>query len=199
MAIAIGQTSQAQKWDAAATQMTMAFRKYFVINNGTNQPYIAALLGQTGEDTWTPAGVMQAAHTVALFTDVLNDTSLAAEMLDYIFPDPDGMPSEGVQLWNNPTFLRRALKAMSHLNRTSRAIQHIKNRFAQYLPGSSEVCKPAFERVISKFLLLKFLLTSENDSSLSSSHGCNTICIEPHRPYFAGVWRPFARVLDIPN
>lgn len=38
--------------------------------------------------------------------------------------------------WNNPTFLRRALKALSTMDMTDVAIGHLKERFSQYLPGN---------------------------------------------------------------
>ena len=50
----------------------------------------------------------------------------------------NGTPPAGVQRWNNPTFLRRALKALSHSNMTDRAIAHVKERFNQYLPNTPE-------------------------------------------------------------
>ncbi len=57
--------------------------------------------------------------------------------LDGAFTEPEGNPSAGVLRWNNPTFLRRALKALSVAGKTGRAIRHLKERFAQYLPGSA--------------------------------------------------------------
>lgn len=50
----------------------------------------------------------------------------------------NGTPPAGVTRWNNPTFLRRALKALSHSNMTDRAITHLKERFNQYLPNTAE-------------------------------------------------------------
>lgn len=99
--------------------------------------YIAAVAGyDAASKTWKPTGFLQAAQTVAIFTDLVNET-FARTVLDYAFP-ASGTPPSDVQRWNNPTFLRRALKALSHVNMTERAIAHVKERFDQYLPGTPQ-------------------------------------------------------------
>ncbi|EDQ85023.1 uncharacterized protein MONBRDRAFT_34434 [Monosiga brevicollis MX1] len=137
MASAVQQTTVAAQWTAAADRMQTAFLQHFVTHdNATGQAWIGAMAWLDGiTQQWTPFGRLQAAHTVAIFTDLLPPSTQAA-MMAYVFPSPDGTPPAEVQRWNNPTFLRRSLKALSHVNRTATALQHLIERFSQYLPGN---------------------------------------------------------------
>lgn len=136
MAVAMGYSAYATTWGAAAGSMKDGFLKHHVVRDAAGRPYISAVTGLSAQGQWVPSPVvMQAAHTVALYTGLLN-SSMAAAMLDYVFPEPSGSPPAGVVRWNNPTYLRRALKALSVANRTKRAVRHLKERFAQYLPGN---------------------------------------------------------------
>ena len=47
----------------------------------------------------------------------------------------NGDPTGSVTRWNNPTYLGRALEALSTHNQTVTALGHLKERFSQYLPG----------------------------------------------------------------
>ena len=55
--------------------------------------------------------------------------------MNYMFPEPNGSPPTGVSRWNNPSYLRRVLKALSAVGQTGRALRHLRERFSQYLPG----------------------------------------------------------------
>jgi hypothetical protein len=137
MATAVGHPDVAQKWTDAANAMTQAFKRYHVVPASGGRPaYVSAVTGLARDGSWRPSPVvMQAAQTVAIFTGLIN-ASLAGPLLDYTFPSPDGSPRDGVLRWNNPSYLRRVLKALSSTNRTARAIAHLKERFSQYLPGN---------------------------------------------------------------
>ncbi len=65
--------------------MTSAFQKYFIVPASGNVPsYVAAVVCHSASG-WTPVGVMQAAQTVAVYTQLLDrNTSRAA--LEYTFP-----------------------------------------------------------------------------------------------------------------
>ncbi|HNW91706.1 MAG TPA: hypothetical protein PKM88_02225, partial [bacterium] len=55
--------------------------------------------------------------------------------IDYAFPAPNGTPPEGMPRWNNPTFAYRALYALSENGFPERAVAHLKERYAPYMPG----------------------------------------------------------------
>ena len=136
MAQAIGQTAQAAAWQQTSDTLRSTFLKTFTLPSSGNRPaLLAAQAGRAPDGSWKPVGALQASHTVAVYTNLWTGADALAAM-DYVFPAPDGVPPGDVQRWNNPTFLRRALKALSHVNRTQRAIHHLKERFDQYLPNS---------------------------------------------------------------
>ena len=135
MAQAVGQTATANQWFGAASSMTSAFLAHHVVSSAT-QPYVSAVTGLNSQGQWVPSPtVMQAAQSVAVFTGLLN-ASLASAVMNHAFSDPQGDPQSGVLRWNNPTYLRRSLKALSYVNQTAKAIRHLKERFSQYLPGN---------------------------------------------------------------
>ena len=54
--------------------------------------YIAAVAGYDSKSkTWKPAGFLQAAHTVAVYTDLV-DASFAETVLTYAFPSELAAP-----------------------------------------------------------------------------------------------------------
>lgn len=137
MASAIGIHAVAAEWLAAAQAMTAAFRTHHLVRRGDGSLYVSAITALNANGQWVPSPqVMQAAQTVAVYTGLLTPAE-AKSVVDLVFPAPDGSPPPGVQRWNNPTYLRRALKALSYTNNTARAIAHLKERFSQYLPGSA--------------------------------------------------------------
>jgi hypothetical protein len=159
MAQAIQQDAQAQAWQAAADAMVAAFPKVFLIPASGNVPaHVAAMAWLDGQGAWHPFGSMQASNTVAIFTDLV-PADVAGPAMAYLFPDADGTPPAGVSRWNNPTYLRRSLKALSHVNRTGTALRHLKERFQQYLvcPSSPKIAlapRPAARRAAPGLLFL---------------------------------------------
>ncbi|MBN1816574.1 MAG: hypothetical protein JW828_04390, partial [Sedimentisphaerales bacterium] len=133
MAKAIGQQEQANQWRRTAEKMTAAFRKYHLVPAQGDVPVHVADL----YDSKAPQesrGYSQAGQTVAVYSGLLNRPESLAT-LEYSFLPPDGRPSPGVTRWNNPTYCYRALLALSHAGLTERAVRHLFERYAPYLPG----------------------------------------------------------------
>ncbi len=132
LARAAGEERWAERWETTARRMADAFRRHLIVPaEGGRPPLIADVLDP---DLRPFPGFSQAAHTEAL-AEGLIEPDLAAAMLDYVFPDPDGDPPEGVRRWNTPTYFERALRALSRNGRGDRALRHLLARFAPYLPG----------------------------------------------------------------
>lgn len=139
LATALGHTSTAALWNATAHAMATAFRTMVVAPAAggvpAHVPDIAVAAPSGG--TVTRVGFSQAGHTVAVFSGLL-DAATARDAMEFAFPAPAGDPApHNVTRWNNPTYLARALRALTHVNLTARAAAHVKDRFAQYLPGSA--------------------------------------------------------------
>ncbi|MBN1845825.1 MAG: hypothetical protein JW810_09095 [Sedimentisphaerales bacterium] len=129
----IGQTRQAEQWREMADKLTGAFRACHVVPARDGVPaHVADVYDSQRPDG--PRGYSQAGQTVAVYTDLLSPTDARAT-LNYAFADPEGAPPAGVTRWNNPTYGYRALKALSHAGLTERAVQHLLERYAPYLPG----------------------------------------------------------------
>ncbi len=133
MANAIGQEEQAKIWTVMAERMTEAYRKYHIVPaNGEIPAHVADLYDSQKPEA--PRGYSQAGQTVAIYTNLLTREEALAT-LNYAFPEPDGSPPAAVTRWNNPTYFYRALKALSHVGLTDRAVRHMLERYASYLPG----------------------------------------------------------------
>lgn len=129
MAEAVQQTEWQKELGALYEKMLEAFRTHHLVPARDGVPLHVA--------TRSPAedrGFHQAAQTTAVFAGLLTAEE-SAGIIDYAFPDPDGSPPPGVRRWNNPTFAYRALRALSHVGRTKRAVRHLLERYAPYLPG----------------------------------------------------------------
>jgi len=130
---AIGETEHAEVWEAEAQRMARAFREVHVV------PALGGLPAHVADryDPTTPEtlrGFSQAGQTIAVYTDLLTSPEAQA-VLDYAFPAPVGSPPPPVTRWNNPTFSYRVLRALTHADRTDRAVAHLIERYSQYLPG----------------------------------------------------------------
>jgi len=79
-------------------------------------------------------GYSQAGQTIAI-TAGLMPKELARLDLDYAFPAPDGTPPPGVTRWNNPTYGYRVLRTLTENGFSERAVAHLLERYAPYLPG----------------------------------------------------------------
>lgn len=133
MAKASGHAAEAANWQAMADKMTAAFRKYHLI------PASGSVPAHVGDrfDPDNPSlerGFSQAAQVNAILAGMLTDAEARA-LLDYVFPPPNGTPPAGVVRWNNPTFAYRSLTALSDNGMINRAVAHLMERYAPYLPG----------------------------------------------------------------
>jgi hypothetical protein len=133
MAEAIGESKQARDWQWTANRMAGAFRRFHLVPALGDVPlHVGDRLDPS--DSSIERGYSQAGQTVAVYTELLKrDEALAA--VDYAFREPDGCPPPGVTRWNNPTYAYRALRALSHVGLTERAVRHLIERYAPYLPG----------------------------------------------------------------
>lgn len=133
MAGAIGQTDLAERWRATADRMALAFRQYHIVPASGGIPAHVA-------DRFDPAdptlerGYSQAGQTIAITSGLMTKDEARLD-LDYAFPAPDGTPPPGVTRWNNPTYGYRVLRALSENGFSERAVAHLLERYAPYLPG----------------------------------------------------------------
>lgn len=134
MAEAVGERDQARSWQAMADMMTGAFRKYHLVPAAGKVPaHVGDRLDPA--DAKAERGYSQAGQTVAIITGLLNRDEARAD-LDYAYPAPDGSPPAGVTRWNNPTYGYRSLRALSEAGFTDRAVAHLIERYAPYLPAN---------------------------------------------------------------
>ncbi len=133
MAEAIGERQQAAAWRAAAERMARGFRKHHLLPaDGKVPAHVADRFDP--EDSTLTRGYSQAGQTVAVSCGLLTAAEARAD-LNYAFAAPDGSPPPGVTRWNNPTYGYRALRALSKAGLTERAVAHLLERYAPYLPG----------------------------------------------------------------
>lgn len=132
LAEAVGDSERATQWRSIVERMTTAFRKYHVIPASQGIPLHVG-------DRYAPAdpsaerGFSQASHTISVTSKLLTADEAKA-VLDYTFPAPDGTPPPGVNRWNNPTYCHRALRALVESGFAERAVTHLLERYAPYLP-----------------------------------------------------------------
>jgi hypothetical protein len=133
MAHAVGEASQAARWLTVAERMTNAFRKYHIVRAMTAPTLYVA-------DRFDPQhprierGYSQAGQTVAVYADLLTAEE-AQSVLKDAFALDDPLHTPPATRWNNPTYAYRALHALSHAGYTEDAVQHLLERYAQYLPA----------------------------------------------------------------
>ncbi len=132
LAEAAGDFERAAGWRLMIDKMTAAFRKYHVIPASGGTPLHVG-------DRYDPSdpsaerGFSQASHTISVTSRLLSPEE-ARSALDYVFPEPDGTPPPGVSRWNNPTYCHRALRALTENGFGKRAVAHLLERYAPYLP-----------------------------------------------------------------
>jgi len=133
MARAIGDNAQAEKWTRAADTMTEAFRRYHIVPAGGGVP---AHVGDRFDPEHPEAerGFSQAGQTIAVYSGLLTKEE-ARSVVSYAFTSPQGDPPQGVFRWNNPTYCYRVLHAMAAVGLYDRAVRHLIERYAPYLPG----------------------------------------------------------------
>jgi hypothetical protein len=133
MAAAIGKVEAAQQWNATAEKMAEAFQRVHLVSSAEGIPtHVADRYAP--EDPGADRGFSQAGQTVAVMSGLLAKEE-ALPLVDYVFPAPQGSPPEGVIRWNNPTYGYRALKTLSTVGRTERAVAHLLERYGPYLPA----------------------------------------------------------------
>jgi len=131
MAEAAGFHDQAAAWRAVAQKMRTAFlRDHIVAAQGNVPAHVDDVYDPQNPDA--PRGFSQGAQAMAAASGFGFAVKPA---LDYAFPAPDGTPPAGIPRWNNPTFVYRALFALSENGFAERAVAHLKERYAPYLPG----------------------------------------------------------------
>lgn len=134
MARASDHTAEADRWQRTADRMAQAFRRYHWIAATATVPAHA-------DDCLDPEqpsaarGFSQAAQANTVLAGLVSDAEARA-VLDYAFTAPDGSPPPGVTRWNNPTFSRRSLRALSDHGLAARAVAHLIERYSPYLPGN---------------------------------------------------------------
>lgn len=79
-------------------------------------------------------GLSQAAQINAIRADLITP-EIARKVMDVAFPEPDGSPPQNIKRWNNPTFAYSALQALSQVGCVDRAVRHLLERYAPYLPN----------------------------------------------------------------
>ena len=109
--------------------MASAFRQFHLLPaSGAVPPLVGDRLNL--ENLAVERGSSQAGQVNAVIAGLLSRGSL-----DYAFGPRDGRPPAGMARWNNPTFAYRALRALSDHGLTERAVAHLIERYAPYLPG----------------------------------------------------------------
>jgi hypothetical protein len=120
--------------------MLVAFRqKHLISQSGTVPAHVDDVAEQQAGHQ---KGYSQAAQAMAISAGLLPLDQARAD-LAYAFQSPNGSPAAGVNRWNNPTYLYRALEALSSVGMTQEAVQHLFERFNPYLPGSVANHTPA--------------------------------------------------------
>ena len=134
MAEAVGEGGQAREWAEVRDSMTRAFRKHHLVPSDGERPLHVGDRTDP-DDPGLERGYSQAGQTVSISYGLLTHDE-AFENLDYAFPPPDGSPPGGVTRWNNPTYGYRTLRALTDAGLAERAVAHLVERYAPYLPGN---------------------------------------------------------------
>jgi hypothetical protein len=141
MANAIGDSEQAAAWTRIHDRMLIAFRRDHLVPAANGIPLHVDDVADPANSS-VKRGFSQAAQAMAIEGGLLTPEE-ASENLDYSFTAPNGSPTRGVDRWNNPTYLYRSLNALTICGDSSRALQHLLERFGPYLPGDTRNPSPA--------------------------------------------------------
>ncbi len=140
MANAIGDGEQAASWRRIHDRMLIAFRRDHLVPAANGIPIHVDDVADPSNPS-ARRGFSQAAQAMAIEGGLLTPEE-TSEDLDYSFTSPNGSPTRGVDRWNNPTYLYRSLNALTMSGGSSRALQHLLERFGPYLPGDSRNPSP---------------------------------------------------------
>ena len=131
MAAAAGHQAEAAEWSGMAEKLSAAFlRDHIVPASGAVPEHVDDVFDP--DDPGTPRGFSQAGQAMAAASGFALKPAI-----DYVFGAPDGRPPAVIPRWNNPTFAYRALFALSENGFPERAVAHLKERYAPYLPGNA--------------------------------------------------------------
>ena len=131
MARAAGHQAEAAEWSGIAENMSAAFlRDHIVAASGAVPEHVDDVFDP--DDPAASRGFSQAGQAMAAASGYPVKAAI-----DYVFGAPDGRPPAGIPRWNNPTFAYRALFALSENGFPERAVAHVKERYAPYLPGNA--------------------------------------------------------------
>ena len=131
MAKASGHGEDAARWQAIEDRLLAGFQRDHLVARAVSVPLHVDDVAEPGKVV--ARGYSQAAQAMAISAGLLSATEARAD-LEYAFGAPNGSPPEGVDRWNNPTYLFRALDALSAVGFSQRAVQHLFERFSPYLP-----------------------------------------------------------------
>ncbi|SEB41741.1 alpha-L-rhamnosidase C-terminal domain-containing protein [Terriglobus roseus] len=140
MAEAIGDHDHAVAWTKMHDRMLAAFRRDHLVPGSGKVPLHVDDVAAPGRTDVT-RGYSQAAQAMAIEGGLLTPEEAASD-LDYSFSAPDGNPTDKVDRWNNPTYLYRSLNALTLAGDANRAVRHLLERFAPYLPGDPRNLNP---------------------------------------------------------
>jgi hypothetical protein len=140
MAEAMGDHGHVAAWTKMHDRMLEAFRRdHLVPASGNIPPHVDDVAAPGRVDV--KRGFSQAAQAMAIEGGLLSPEETTSD-LDYSFAAPDGAPSDDVERWNNPTYLYRSLNALTLAGDSDRAVRHLLERFAPYLPGDPRNLSP---------------------------------------------------------
>jgi hypothetical protein len=132
MARAIQDDVHADLWESVAARMAESFQRFHLVRSRED-------IGAIVADTYNPLtsehhGYGQAGQVAAILEGLI-DGQAAIDLINFAFPGPVGSPPPGIARWNNPTTMYRALSALSAHGFERRALSHLLERYAPYLPG----------------------------------------------------------------
>ena len=133
MANASGNAEDAAKWQGIHDRLLRSFLRDHLVAKAGSIPLHVDDVAEPGK-ALVRRGYSQAAQAMAISAGLLPADEAKAD-LAYAFGASSGAPPNGVDRWNNPTYLFRALDALSAVGLSERAAQHLFERFSPYLPG----------------------------------------------------------------
>lgn len=137
MAEAVQDAANAELWTATARRMDDGFRRFHVVRSrGDVSAIVADVYDPSSDEHY---GYGQAGQVAPLLDGTIADDE-ARELIDFAFPGPVASPPSGIARWNNPSAVYRVLSALSAHGYERRALAHLLERYAPYLPGHP--CNP---------------------------------------------------------
>ena len=127
MARAIGRKREAAVWEQRAAALRKGFGRFITKSRQ----------GRAVCDVWSPQqgplSIGQGSTLSAVFYGIVPESG-KRELLLSAFDRRDGSPPKGVVRWNNPTYMYRALRALSDHGLGEIAARHFLERYRPYLP-----------------------------------------------------------------